>query len=284
MKNMLRKVMSALLVMAMFAGVLAVPTQKAEAASFYDFSMELCQGKGEHVQEISTGMESYNNIEINQNKVIYPVPGLAKGMFEKGNFGKLKSISVKSSNSKIFKVVNKKKGKVKAVKLGTAKLTFKIVWTQTAKSGKLSYPVYKKCTSKKDKRIWGKYKVLKKSKSVKKGKTYTFKLTLPYTVVCKKHKYGAWKVTKKATCADGGEKQRKCKKCSHVDMKYTDTLAHKYGEWKVTKEATCKQEGEKERVCSVCKQKEEDYIDQLPHQYDANGICTVCGADKADED
>lgn len=255
MKNTLKKVMAVGMVFALLVGVLAMPVQKAKAAKLYIFNLDLSivpSSFGESQYIGTRGSLGYEPIEIEKNKAVRLLgPGEFKSF---SKFCKVKSMSVKSSNSKIFKVTGKK---AKAVKNGTAKLTFKIVWTHTGKSGKLEYPVYKKCKTKKDKDNYGDYRVVAKKKSVKKGKTYTYKVTLPYAVVCKKHKYsGAWKVTKKPTCAEKGIKQRKCKKCSHEEWKLIAKSAHKWGEWKVTKEATATQAGEAERVCSVCKAKE----------------------------
>lgn len=287
MKNMLKKGMGMLMVFSLLLGVLAVPGQNVQAAASHygvGFMLYTDNKNQDYYQEISTQMSSYSCNEISLKQTLYPKVDWGYLDLNKVPKGvQVKSVSTKTSNSKVFKVVDKKKGKVKAVKIGTAKLTFKVVWRHTGKSGKVTYPKYKKCTTNKDKKYYGAYKVVNKTMKVKKGKTYSVKVTLPYRVVCKKHKYGTWKVTKKATCSQYGEKQVKCKKCGHIEIEGIDMPAHKYGEWKVTKEATCRQYGEKERICAVCKEKEEDEIDKLPHQYNESGVCTVCGMDKNDD-
>lgn len=187
---------------------------------------------------------------------------------------KVKSMSLKSSNRKVLKVVNKKQGKIKALKKGKSKLIIKVVWKNTGKTRKIKTFKMKKS------------KMKEKYITVKKGKTYSFKFTIPVKVVCKKgsHKYSKWKITKQATCTEYGSKERKCSKCGDVEVKYIETLPHKYSEWKVTKPATCKEEGERSRVCSICKGTEEEEIETIPHKYDATGKCTVCGADRDDEE
>ncbi len=53
---------------------------------------------------------------------------------------KIKSVTLTSSNQKVIKIVNAKKGRLKAIKKGKAKLTLKVVWKY---SGRLDNPRYK---------------------------------------------------------------------------------------------------------------------------------------------
>ncbi len=106
------------------------------------------------------------------------------------------------------------------------------------------------------------------------------------------HKYGAWKVTKKATCTATGKQQRKCKKCDKVQKVTIGKKSHSYDAWKVTKKATCKSQGQKKRVCRVCKKVQTAAIAKTAHSYGAwktvkaatcnkqgriERTCTVCG-------
>lgn len=186
---------------------------------------------------------------------------------------KVKKVTFKSSNNKVLKIVNKKQGKVKAVKTGTAKLTLNVVWVYTGKTGACHVADTKKDTYHK--------------KTLKKGKTYTTQYTYKIKVICKEkgHKYSAWKMVKKSTCAKEGIRQRKCKKCGYTDTSYVKRLNHKYGDWSISKKPTCKMEGEKIRICSLCKKKQKQYIDVSEHDYDSNThVCTMCGEEDPDYD
>lgn len=287
MKQVVRKVVTLLVVMALAVGTLCQGTM-AEAKEKHKFvhdnpkpnknfigfdGIALMVETSKGSREVSTGMDSFSPIEIKQGKSAYAYIDLPK-------YSKAKSSSLTSSNKKVLKIVNKKQGKIKALKAGTTKLTAKVKWKYTGKARKFEYPVLKKISKSIAKNYGADTTHIIKAKKLKlkKGKTYTFKVTVTVRVLCKSHKYSAWKTTKKATCSNGGEKQRKCNKCGTVVTKWLDQLPHQYGEWKETKPATCEEEGEKTRVCSVCKEEETDYIDKLPHQYDSTTHrCTVCG-------
>lgn len=202
---------------------------------------------------------------------------------------KIINTSIVSSDSRVLKVVDKKQGKIKAVKKGNAKLKVAVTWRHTGKKDTIHIPVAKKC-SKKDKYAKQKgikYRIHPKIIKLKKGKTYSFKYSIRFKVICKAgtHKFSKPKTTRKATCSQSGEKTRVCKKCGYKEYKYLYSLPHKYGKWRVTTPATCTDYGEKPRVCSVCKGKETEEIDILPHQYDSEtGRCSVCGKSKYEDD
>ncbi len=66
------------------------------------------------------------------------------------------------------------------------------------------------------------------------------------------HDYGDWTVTKKATCAAGGEEIRICRNDpEHFEKRLiaVDDSAHRWGAWVVTKEATEMEDGEEIRTC-----------------------------------
>lgn len=251
MKNILKKVMAVGMIFALIVVVSATSVQKADAAKLYVFGLDLVVEPEDIFasQYIGTrGILFDDPMELTGNTSLR-LAGLSDAKPSYAKYCKVKSMSIKSSNSKILKVDGKK---ATAQKIGTASLTYKVVFTHTAKSGELEYPVYKKCKND----DYG-MEVIVKKKKVEKGKTYTLEVKVPYAVVCKKHKYaGKWKVTREATCANDGEKQKKCKQCSHIERRYIAKKKHKWGEWKVIKEATDTQAAEEERICSVCNEKE----------------------------
>ena len=66
---------------------------------------------------------------------------------------------------------------------------------------------------------------------------------------------------------------------SNDSPKAVECITHKWGKWKVTKKATCKNQGRKVRVCSVCGKKETMVI-PIAHTYVRKGnkiLCTKCG-------
>lgn len=237
---------------------------------------------GDDLYELSAGIEYFNTLKINQGKKWYAAIRLLSS-------SKIINTSIVSSDSRVLKVVDEKRGKIKAVKKGNAKLKVAVTWRHTGKNDTIHIPVAKKC-GKKDKhakKCGLEYRIHPKKIKLKKGKTYSFKFSIPFKVICKvgTHKFSKPKTTRKATCSQSGEKTRVCKKCGYQEYKYLNSLPHKYGGWKVTTPATCTEYGKKTRVCSVCKGKETEEIDILPHQYDSEtGRCSVCGKSKYEDD
>lgn len=280
-KNILKKVMSIALAGALTIGTMCQGTfteAKTKHAVFINNSsaynttpmLFIMGGENNNVSgEISSGVEVFSYYDCTQGKNFYLE-------FHMPEACKLKSVSLKSGNKKVLKVVNQKQGKMKGVKIGNTKLTAKITWKYTGKTITLNYPVLKKS----GKNTGWVYKLKGKKMKLKKGKTYSLKYTFPVKVFCKKsaHKYSAEKTIQKATCQQEGIKQRKCTKCEYVEWKYLDSLPHKYGDWTVTKQSTCTEKGERTRVCSVCKEEDTEKISRQPHQYDSTTHrCTVCG-------
>lgn len=109
------------------------------------------------------------------------------------------------------------------------------------------------------------------------------------------HAFDEWVVTKIATDAEDGVKERSCSVCGYVetevipkgehiisedyssDAEYhwkicscgnvVEKDVHAFGEWVVTKEPVGKEFGTKERVCEVCGQTEVETIVELEHHY-----------------
>ncbi|MBQ9880887.1 MAG: leucine-rich repeat protein [Clostridia bacterium] len=79
------------------------------------------------------------------------------------------------------------------------------------------------------------------------------------------HDWGNWTVTTPATCTEGGEESRSCKRdgCNETETRAIVALGHDWGEWTVVKEATYLHEGQKVRVCSRCPEKETGVIEKL---------------------
>ena len=114
------------------------------------------------------------------------------------------------------------------------------------------------------------------------------------------HTFGDWTITKEATEAAAGSKERTCSVCEYKATeeiaklphthKFADSwtsdetyhwyastcghttevskkTAHTFGDWTTTKEATEEAEGSKERTCSVCGYKATEVIEKLPHTH-----------------
>ena len=119
------------------------------------------------------------------------------------------------------------------------------------------------------------------------------------------HNYGAWTVTKNATCTEKGSKTRKCQTCGHEETTeitatghsyttkvvaptctaqgytlhtcskcgnnykdtYTNATGHNFGAWTVIKNATCTEKGSKTRKCQNCSHTETADIAATGHKY-----------------
>ena len=80
------------------------------------------------------------------------------------------------------------------------------------------------------------------------------------TVPAKGHKWGSWKVTKKATCSHKGTREHTCSVCGAKESEDIKKTPHKWGEWEIITEATDHSTGRMAHVCQVCgERKEEDY-------------------------
>ena len=128
------------------------------------------------------------------------------------------------------------------------------------------------------------------------------------------HDFGAWTVTKAATCTEAGSKKRVCSicnltqtdtvepsghsynasvtaptctekgyttyTCSNCDHTYTDNyknaLGHSWGAWTTTKAATCNEQGEQTRTCTRCKQTETRATAKFEHSYTKKVTAPTC--------
>lgn len=92
------------------------------------------------------------------------------------------------------------------------------------------------------------------------------------------HTFGAWTVTKKATCTESGESVRKCLDCDHYEAQDVSALGHN----KIQHDAqdpTCIAIGWDAYVsCSGCDYTTyvEKAVDDTAHNY-VNGVCENCG-------
>lgn len=122
------------------------------------------------------------------------------------------------------------------------------------------------------------------------------------------HSWGAWEVTRAATCSAVGEEARTCTVCGVTDTRPLPTAEHDWGTWQTVVIPTCEGEGRNARVCSACGARDEEPVpakghtyaadwesdavahwrlatcahtdlvgDQGDHTPDENGVCTVCG-------
>lgn len=114
-------------------------------------------------------------------------------------------------------------------------------------------------------------------------KTYTF------TGTSCSHSWGAWTVTKAATCAETGSQTRTCTLCKASEEEVIPATGnHTWGDWTVSKEATCTEAGSQSHTCSVCGHTAEEEIPVIAHQFASEWsadesnhwhACAVCGAE-----
>ena len=56
----------------------------------------------------------------------------------------------------------------------------------------------------------------------------------------------------------------------------TASCSHTYGAWTISKAATCEEDGQKAKTCTKCGDVQTEKIAAKGHNY-SNGVCTVCG-------
>jgi hypothetical protein len=85
------------------------------------------------------------------------------------------------------------------------------------------------------------------------------------------HEWGAWTVTKAATCIEAGEESRECKlDGTHTEKRSIplDPAAHVWGDWDVKTPATCTEDGVGTKKCSLCgEESPSNVIPALGHDY-----------------
>lgn len=59
-------------------------------------------------------------------------------------------------------------------------------------------------------------------------------------------------IKKEATCTQDGAEKYTCSKCNESNIKTIPKTGHRYGKWKVSKKATIFKKGEKKEVCPLC--------------------------------
>jgi len=103
------------------------------------------------------------------------------------------------------------------------------------------------------------------------------------------HSYGAWKVTKKATCTENGTEKRTCTTsgCTAYETRTISAVGHSFGgAYTVIKEATCTSTGKKVGYCTKCGDVATTYeIPKLGHSYGEwkvtkKATCTENGTEK----
>lgn len=87
------------------------------------------------------------------------------------------------------------------------------------------------------------------------------------TIAAKGHTYGAWTVTKNATCTESGIQTRTCS-CGESQKQTISAKGHSFGNWVTTKAASCTETGIRTRTCS-CGEKETQSIAMTSHTFGA---------------
>ena len=110
--------------------------------------------------------------------------------------------------------------------------------------------------------------------------------TVDFTVALG-HEFGEWDITKPASCAATGIREKSCTRegCTEKEIETIAVLAHSFGAWDITLAATCTTVGSQERVCAVCTEKETAELDKLAHAFGewdvtAAATCTEAGSRK----
>lgn len=72
-------------------------------------------------------------------------------------------------------------------------------------------------------------------------------------IAVKSHTAGNWTVKTAPTCTEKGTEVQKCTVCGTVmATREIPAKGHTHGEWTVVKDATCTEKGEKKSICTVC--------------------------------
>ena len=98
------------------------------------------------------------------------------------------------------------------------------------------------------------------------------------------HEFGAWTVTKNATCTEEGSKERTCA-CGAKETETVPATGHNYStEWTIDVEPTCRKAGSKSHHCTVCDAKTDvTKIDKVDHtegtkiENEVAATCTTAG-------
>lgn len=80
------------------------------------------------------------------------------------------------------------------------------------------------------------------------------------------HSYGAWTITKVATCTETGQRERKCSSCDNVEIEIIEKLPHTPGS------TVYKTPGTHYQVCEVCG----THVNESEHTFNTENKCTVC--------
>lgn len=72
-------------------------------------------------------------------------------------------------------------------------------------------------------------------------------------IAVKSHTAGNWTVKTAPTCEGKGTEVQKCTACgTELNTREIAAKGHTFGEWNIVKDATCTEKGEKKSVCTVC--------------------------------
>ena len=98
--------------------------------------------------------------------------------------------------------------------------------------------------------------------------------TTKYNPATCAHNYGAWTVTKQATCTENGSRYHICSKCNNKETEQIKATGHNYASsWTIIQNATCEEEGIKCHVCQTCGERSD--ITAIPatgHNYENTWI------------
>ena len=113
------------------------------------------------------------------------------------------------------------------------------------------------------------------------------------------HKFGDWVITKEASCAEQGSRERICTACGEKETEAIPATGHTWAkDYTVDKEATCMEDGSESIHCTVCGEADESTVRVIPktghkfgdwvitkeaactEQGSRERICTACGEKK----
>lgn len=125
---------------------------------------------------------------------------------------------------------------------------------------------------------WGSGTVTTEPTCEKKGvRTYTCSIcheTKTEELAALGHQWDNGKVTTDPTCEEKGVKTYTCTVCQATRTEEIAPLGHQWDSGTVTKEATCEEAGVKTYTCTVCKATRTEEIAPLGHKWDSGNVTT----------
>ncbi len=99
------------------------------------------------------------------------------------------------------------------------------------------------------------------------------------------HDWGEWAALRAASCTQGGENRRVCRRCGEAQTQQTPDLGgHSWGAWEIQSAPGCTQTGTSKRLCSRCGQAEYKSLEALGHDWQHQVTAASCKNVGVEED